>query len=115
MSYKLNKPYTENQRADFIVEYNHRKGLLIEETEEGLIAKEPPQPSLDELATIKRSERDIMLKATDVYMLIDFPISDEERELYKQYRQYLRDLPADENFPDVEVMNFEEWSQWIGD
>lgn len=35
---KLNKPYTDKQRADFIVENNHNKGYIIEETEEGLLA-----------------------------------------------------------------------------
>lgn len=35
---KLNKPYTDKQRVDFIVENNHNKGFIIEETEEGLLA-----------------------------------------------------------------------------
>lgn len=30
MSYKLEYPYTETQKNDFIVEYNHRQGLRIE-------------------------------------------------------------------------------------
>ena len=30
MSYKLEYPYTEIEKNDFIVEYNHRKGLMIE-------------------------------------------------------------------------------------
>lgn len=38
MSYKLEKPYTEKQRADFIVEYNHNQGLKIEETNSCLYA-----------------------------------------------------------------------------
>lgn len=38
MSYRLNKPYTDAQRADFIVEYNHQSGLRIEETEDALFA-----------------------------------------------------------------------------
>lgn len=36
----LNKPYTDKQRMDFIVEYNHRKGLKIEETSSCLYALE---------------------------------------------------------------------------
>lgn len=40
MSYKLEKPYTEKQRLDFIVEYNHNKNLKIEETEIALFALE---------------------------------------------------------------------------
>ena len=73
-----------------------------------------PQKPLDQLKAERRTERDAALKETDVYMLIDFPISEEERELYRQYRQYLRDFPKAENFPEVEVMSFKEWSQWIG-
>ena len=38
MSYKLEKPYTDKQRADFIVEYNHQQGLNIQETETALYA-----------------------------------------------------------------------------
>lgn len=40
MSYKLNKPYTNKQRADFIVAYNHQQGLTIEETDTALYALE---------------------------------------------------------------------------
>lgn len=40
MSYKLKKPYTEDEKLNFIVEYNHIKGLLIKETETALYALE---------------------------------------------------------------------------
>lgn len=40
MSYKLNKPCNDIQRADFIVEYNHNQNLRIEETEEAIYALE---------------------------------------------------------------------------
>ena len=35
---ELQKPYTENERIDFLIEYNHNQGLVIEETGEALIA-----------------------------------------------------------------------------
>jgi hypothetical protein len=38
--YKLNKPYTDKQRADFIVEYNHQKGLTIQESDTAMYALE---------------------------------------------------------------------------
>lgn len=41
MSYKLDKPYTDKQRADFIVNYNHKQGLTIQETETALYALQP--------------------------------------------------------------------------
>lgn len=40
MSYKLEKPLSIKQRADFIVEYNHNKVLQIEETDKALYALE---------------------------------------------------------------------------
>lgn len=35
---KIEKPYTEEQRCNFIVEYNHQQGFEIQETETELLA-----------------------------------------------------------------------------
>ena len=40
MSYKLEKPCSETDRLDFIVKYNHNKGLRIEEAEKAYFALE---------------------------------------------------------------------------
>lgn len=40
MSYTLLKPYTDKDRIDFIVKYNHNMGLPIEETDTALYALE---------------------------------------------------------------------------
>ena len=40
MSYKLNKQYTEKQKADFIVVHNHQNGRDIEITEDAVYALE---------------------------------------------------------------------------
>ena len=47
---ELNKPYTDKQRADFIVENNHNLGYEIQETEEALLAvyNEPLPPTKEE-------------------------------------------------------------------
>ena len=70
----------------------YKKGLLSEET----------------FAAIKRNERDFLLSKTDKYLLPDFPITEEKLNKVKAYRQYLRDLPQNENFPDVEIEELEE-------
>lgn len=46
----LNKPYTDKQRADFIVENNHKLGYEIQETEDTLLAvyNEPLPPTKEE-------------------------------------------------------------------
>ena len=63
------------------------------------------------LAQKKRQDRDNKLDFTDKFMVSDYPISELEREDMKVYRQYLRDLPESENFPNVEVLNFNDWRQ----
>ena len=46
---KLNKPYTTEQRSDFIVKNNHNNGYEIQETEEALLAVyNEPLPQTDE-------------------------------------------------------------------
>lgn len=70
-----------------------------------------PSKPMDALAQEKRAERDNLLAQTDKYMLSDFPITDEKREQYKAYRQYLRDLPEQESFPNVEVLSFDDWAK----
>ena len=52
MSYELKHPYTEEERANFIVEYNHNQGLLIEETDNALYALEPNEIMVDGEPTI---------------------------------------------------------------
>lgn len=46
-----------------------------------------------------RNERDRLLASTDKYMTIDFPISDEKRAEWKTYRQALRDITLQSEFP----------------
>lgn len=40
MSYKLDKPYTDEEYANFVVEHNHNNGRTIEETETAVYALE---------------------------------------------------------------------------
>lgn len=47
MSYKLEKPYTDEDYANFVVEYNHNKGLDIEETESAVYALEANEILVD--------------------------------------------------------------------
>ena len=56
-----------------------------------------------------RAVRNQYLEQTDKYMIADYPVSDDERELYKQYRVYLRDYTLPENWWEHSPMTFEEW------
>lgn len=65
-----------------------------------------PKPTLEEIETayersasayalkLLRDKRDKLLKETDIYMIPDFPISDNKKERLLQYRRALRDLPS---------------------
>lgn len=45
---QINKPFTEKERLDFIIKYNHNLGFEIEETEISLLAWGYTQEELDE-------------------------------------------------------------------
>ena len=47
MSYRLEKPYSEDEKLNFIVENNHNKGLVIEESETALYALEAWEKLVD--------------------------------------------------------------------
>ena len=62
----LNKPYTEEERIEFIVEYNHNQGLTIEETETELQAlgytdEELEQFEKERVAKLKLTKREVFL------------------------------------------------------
>lgn len=46
-----------------------------------------------------RNQRDMLLSSTDVYMLVDYPLTEEQKEEVKAYRQDLRNLPSQKDFP----------------
>ena len=106
----LAKPYTEEDRITFIVEQNHRNGYDIRETEEALEAW--GQDANDILECKKasvRAVRDSLLRETDLFMIVDYPVSDDDRESYKAYRQYLRDYPAGDDWYESNPKRYDEW------
>ncbi len=46
-----------------------------------------------------RSQRDMLLKESDKYMMSDYPISNDNKALVLAYRQALRDLPENTEDP----------------
>lgn len=61
------------------------------------------EPNLEEkLLQSKRLERTSLLRESDWTASTDSPLTDEQKTEATTYRQALRDLPAQEGFPDVE-------------
>lgn len=62
-----------------------------------------------------RAKRNQLLEQTDKTQLPDFPITTQIRGLYRQYRQYLRDITKlynDQTVGEAKVKTFEEWKDW---
>lgn len=53
----------------------------------------------EELANEIRNKRDELLAETDWTQMQDSPLSEEKIEKYKKYRQALRDIPEQKEFP----------------
>ena len=75
----------------------------------GTALAEDPDFEVKRRSAEVRAKRDELLCQTDKYMLADFPVAEDEREKYRQYRQYLRDIPEQESFPDEAIKTFGEW------
>lgn len=71
--------------------------------------EEPYVPTEDELKAQVRSVRNQYLEQTDKVMLVDYPVTDEERELYKQYRVYLRTYPECRDWYKANPKTYDEW------
>lgn len=69
----------------------------------GYAPKKTEKQKLNELATTIRSKRNLLLADTDYLLMPDYPISEEYLEKVKEYRQQLRDVTKQENFPTTVV------------
>lgn len=66
-----------------------------------------PEPTAEEIqaqiARDARSKRDCLISQTDYLLQPDYPISAEQLEEVKAYRQALRDVPEQDGFPETIV------------
>lgn len=87
-----------NSRGDcYIEEIEPQNGILRFQ----IVAV--PAPTLDELESQVRAERDMKITETDYYMMPDYPADPETLEDVKNYRKALRDITLQSGFPrDVE-------------
>ena len=65
----------------------------------GYAPKKTEKQKLNELATTIRSKRNSLLAETDYLLMNDYPVNAEYLARIKKYRQELRDVTKQENFP----------------
>lgn len=101
--YKLDKPFNENEKFDFIVDYNHKQGLKIEDTERFLFALEA-----NEIMGKKKIEIDVpdFIEVEEEYQEIildenNNPILDEEGNF--QYETKTKKVQKPLMLPTVET------------
>lgn len=68
---------------------------------EGAVTERPekPAPTVTELFTFLRAERDRRIAATDYLVMPDYPLTEEAKATVSTYRQALRDLPQQAGAP----------------
>lgn len=101
-----NSPNTLSKYSELVQWCNSNNAMLVDR---GDYYESVPVPELtdEELARNVRSTRDAKLSETDYLVIPDYPISEENLEEVKTYRQALRDIteqvgfPKDVSWPDV--------------
>ena len=91
---------TEHQLSDYI----HYDGQFVLTSSDEAIVQRKEQV---------RAVRNQYLEQTDKFMIADYPITDEERELYRQYREYLRDYTLSENWWEHSPKDFSTWKEML--
>jgi hypothetical protein len=86
----------QHQVADFVMVESE----FILKTDEKAIEQQKEQV---------REVRNGYLQATDIYMIADFPISEEDRGSYRLYRMYLRNYTQEPNWWEENPVSYEEW------
>jgi hypothetical protein len=119
MGYILQKPITDEERANFIVEHNHNNNLTIEETDEVLYALEPNEmlnengeivinPNHEEEQAQKEHERiqELFMTRSDFFDGTIDAWGIGEDELLLVIKQVLELLPFDERTERKALNNF---------
>lgn len=99
VSHDPDQPHLTNLAANEMLSPRHDGDIGWTLTEDGeWIDPAPPQRWTREQGI--RNRRDYYLKKSDRYMTLDFPITEVQRDQWREYRQSLRDIPNQPGFPD---------------
>ena len=77
--------------------------------------QDPEPDPVEQRESRARNLRNAYWQDTDVYMLPDFPISEADRAVIADYREYLRHLPDTEGWYDRHIMTLDEWREQHGE
>ena len=113
MSYqdwKMYKDNMNNEEYSRVAEWCNQTGEYhIEDKGEYFAVVENEKPTDEDIQSNMRSLRDEYLAYYDYTQLADAPYSEEEKKVFADYRQYLRDYTKSENWWLEAPKSFEEW------
>ena len=98
MTFKIGQAFENTYPPEAAIWCNDNNAF-IEQKENLFVIKEAAPQKKDEIEKIVRTKRNSLLTESDKYVLCDYPITDERKEAFKAYRQLLRDIPKQNNFP----------------
>ena len=98
MTFKIGQTF-ENSYPPEAAIWCNENNAFIEREENLFVIKEAMMPGKDEMERLVRMKRDSLLAESDKYVLCDYPITDQRKETFKAYRQILRDIPEQTDFP----------------
>lgn len=97
------------EKEGFKVKFENDNWVYEEITPES--KPEPYVPTIEDKQAQVRAQRNYMLQQTDFTQLGDTPFNEQEKALYANYRQYLRDYTKTENWQEQNPLEFSEWNK----
>ena len=93
----------------------NENGYTIEEQNENYVAIKIPQPSAEEKAAGLRTTRNAyLIKYVDPYICNPLrwaDMAEAQKQEIEDYRQYLLDIPQQDDFLQTNIKTFEEWKR----
>ena len=105
MDFQINQIFEGDYPPEASIWCNSRGDCYIEEIDASEDGKrrfqivKSPEPTGEDLKEQARQKRDSLISQTDYLLMQDYPISAENLEAIKKYRQALRDVPQQKGFP----------------
>ena len=111
MEDEIHSEFTEISKEYYDSLFEQQSQGMEIHNKDGYPVAEPHVVTEEEKISQVRWTRDAYLKESDIKMYPDnyAKLSEVEKQQWADYRQYLRDIPQSENFPNENVLTFEEY------
>ena len=104
MSYKLEYPYTEQERLDFIVQYNHQQGLRIE-TVDNFVEEEIEDVSYPTYYALEANE---IMEGGEPVINPNYEAEQEQKEKERLAKLYLTGADVERGIYEAKGMDFDD-------